>query len=175
MLFHENNYFFSKFFRFIKNTQRVWCKEWRVTRIISGMSDDYEVVKKFSKKLRKLREKNGLTQEKLAEIADISYKNVQYLESKNPTCPNLITLNKLAKAFNINLSKLLSSVEYLLGFWIFFLNFSFNLFINILSRFPRVYTRGTYCFKRWSRKLLSRNFISGAGSHPRLHRRGIPA
>ena len=71
------------------------------------MSDDYEIVRKFSKKLRELREKNGLTQEKLAEIADISYKNVQYLESKNPTCPSLITLNKLAKAFKIPLSKLI--------------------------------------------------------------------
>ncbi|MDP8213545.1 MAG: helix-turn-helix transcriptional regulator [Candidatus Zapsychrus exili] len=71
------------------------------------MRDDYAVVRKFSKKLRELRKKNGLTQEKLAEIADISYKNIQYLESKNPTCPSLITLNKLAKAFKITLPKLL--------------------------------------------------------------------
>lgn len=54
-----------------------------------------------------MRIKKKLTQEKLAEIADISYKNVQYLESKNPTCPSFITLNKLAKALNIKLSKLL--------------------------------------------------------------------
>jgi len=71
------------------------------------MRDDYTVVRKFSKRLRELRKKNGLTQEKLAEIADISYKNVQYLESKNPTCPSLITLNKLAKALKIKPSKLI--------------------------------------------------------------------
>ena len=71
------------------------------------MSDDYEVVKRFSQRLRKLREQNGLTQEKLAEIVDISYKNVQYLESKDPTCPSLITIHKLAKAFKISPSKLL--------------------------------------------------------------------
>lgn len=71
------------------------------------MPDDYEIVRKFSKRLRRLREENNLTQEKLAEIADISYKNIQYLESKNPTCPSLITLNKLAKALKLSLSDLL--------------------------------------------------------------------
>lgn len=71
------------------------------------MGDDYFIVRKFSKRLRELRKKNGLTQEKLAEIADISYKNIQYLESKDPTCPSLITLNKLAKAFKITPSKLI--------------------------------------------------------------------
>jgi len=71
------------------------------------MNDDREIVRKFSTKLRELREKNGLTQEKLAEIADISYKNVQYLESKDPTCPSLITIEKLAKAFKVSPSKLL--------------------------------------------------------------------
>ena len=71
------------------------------------MDGDYEIVLKFSKRLRELRIKKKLTQERLAEIADISYKNVQYLESRNPTCPSLITLNKLAKALNIKLSKLL--------------------------------------------------------------------
>ena len=48
-----------------------------------------------------------MTQEELAETADISYKNVQYLESKNPTCPSLITLSKLAKAFDLTISQLM--------------------------------------------------------------------
>jgi DNA-binding XRE family transcriptional regulator len=73
------------------------------------MTDERQIVLKFSKRVRQLREKNGLTQEKLAEIADISYKNIQYLEAKNPTCPSLITLNKLAKAFNITISQLLKN------------------------------------------------------------------
>lgn len=73
------------------------------------MSDDYTIVRKFSKRLKELRRKNGLTQEKLAEIAEISYKNVQYLESKNPTCPSLITLNKLAKALKISLPELVKT------------------------------------------------------------------
>jgi transcriptional regulator with XRE-family HTH domain len=71
------------------------------------MSEDKEIVRKFSRKVKELRLKKGMTQEELAEIADISYKNIQYLESKNPTCPSLLTLNKLAKAFGITISQLL--------------------------------------------------------------------
>jgi DNA-binding XRE family transcriptional regulator len=71
------------------------------------MTDDRQIVLKFSNRLRELRENKGLTQEELAETADISYKNIQYLEAKNPTCPSLITLNKLAKAFDITISQLL--------------------------------------------------------------------
>ena len=70
-------------------------------------TDDKEIVKKFSRRLKKLRIAEGLTQEDLAEKADISYKNIQYLESNNPTCPSLITINKLAKAFRITLAELL--------------------------------------------------------------------
>ena len=75
------------------------------------MYEDYVVVKKFSKRLRELRIKKRLTQEKLAEIANISYKNIQYLESKSPTCPSLITLNKLAQAFKISISELLRTIS----------------------------------------------------------------
>jgi len=71
------------------------------------MSENKEIVKKFSRRLKKLRLKKKMTQEKLAETADISYKNLQYLESKNPTCPSLITLNKIARAFGISISQLL--------------------------------------------------------------------
>ena len=71
------------------------------------MSDEYAIVRKFSGRLRKLRIENKLTQEKLAEIADISYKNIQYLESKNPTCPSLITIHKIATALKIKISKLI--------------------------------------------------------------------
>ncbi len=72
------------------------------------MSEDKEIVKKFSRRLKALRLKKKMTQEDLAETADISYKNVQYLESKNPTCPGLITIHKLAKAFGKNRSPPLS-------------------------------------------------------------------
>ena len=71
-----------------------------------GNKTGNDIVEIFSKRLRHLRKEHNLTQEELAEKSDISYKNIQYLESKNPTCPNLRTLAKLAKAFNLSLSEL---------------------------------------------------------------------
>jgi transcriptional regulator with XRE-family HTH domain len=72
-----------------------------------AITKDQDIVIKFSKRIRALRKELDLTQEQLSERSDISYKNIQYLESKNPTCPNLRTLNKLAKGFGLPLSELL--------------------------------------------------------------------
>jgi len=74
------------------------------------MKNREEIVRKFSKALKLLREKENLTQEELAEKSEISYKNIQYLEARNPTCPSLVTLHKLAKAFNTSLSGLLKKL-----------------------------------------------------------------
>ena len=62
---------------------------------------------KFSKRLKELRTKRGLTQQELAELADLDYKHIQRLESKTPTDVKLETIEKLAKAFKISCSKLL--------------------------------------------------------------------
>jgi len=62
---------------------------------------------KFSKRLRELRKKNKHTQEKLAELSGVDYKHIQLLESKNPPAAKLDTIEKIAKAFKINPSKLL--------------------------------------------------------------------
>jgi len=66
-----------------------------------------EIRFKFAKRLKELREKYGYTQEDLAERANIEYKHIQKLEGRNPHNPRLDTLEKIAKAFNISLSKLL--------------------------------------------------------------------
>lgn len=69
---------------------------------------DKDIRIKFAKRLRKLREKKGWTQEQLAEYADLAYRHVQRLESdKNPPPAKIDTINKLAKAFKISCSKLL--------------------------------------------------------------------
>ncbi|UCD15906.1 MAG: helix-turn-helix transcriptional regulator [Candidatus Omnitrophota bacterium] len=62
----------------------------------------------FSKRLKELRRKKKLTQEELAHRAGIDYKYVQILESKKPSSPTLNTLEKLAKALNISISRLLN-------------------------------------------------------------------
>jgi transcriptional regulator with XRE-family HTH domain len=48
-----------------------------------------------------------MTQQRLAELADLDYKHIQRLESKNPTDVKLESIEKLAKAFRISIPKLL--------------------------------------------------------------------
>lgn len=63
---------------------------------------------KFARRIRQLREKKGLTQQELAELADVDYKHIQRIESRNPSNTKLETIEKLAKAFNISCSKLIN-------------------------------------------------------------------
>ena len=62
---------------------------------------------RFGKHLKALRNKRKMTQEDLADKAGLEYKYIQRLEGKKPSSPTLNTLEKLAKAFNINIVKLL--------------------------------------------------------------------
>lgn len=64
---------------------------------------------RLGKRLKDLRKKKKLTQERLAGLAGLEYKYIQRLESKKPSSPTLNTLEKLAKAFNIRISKLIDS------------------------------------------------------------------
>ena len=69
---------------------------------------DTVIEKKLGKKIKELREKNRITQEKLAELSGIDYKHIQLLESKNPPAAKLNTIEKLAKAFKIKPSELIN-------------------------------------------------------------------
>lgn len=69
------------------------------------MASDINV--RFAKRLRELRKLHSLTQQQLAELADIEYKHVQALESGKPPSPRLETIEKLARAFKLTCSKLL--------------------------------------------------------------------
>lgn len=69
---------------------------------------DKDISVKVSSRLRQLREKYGYTQEKLSELSGVDYKHIQLLEGKNPTCARIDTAEKLAKAFNMSLSKFLN-------------------------------------------------------------------
>ena len=62
---------------------------------------------KLAKRIRELRKKKGLTQERLSELSDIDYKHIQLLESNKAPDAKLDTIEKLAKAFGISPSKLL--------------------------------------------------------------------
>jgi len=62
---------------------------------------------RVGKKIRGLRKKRGLTQEKLAELAGIDYKYLQRIEGKNPPNIRLETIAKLAKTLKAYPSALL--------------------------------------------------------------------
>lgn len=62
---------------------------------------------KLGKKIRQLRKKCGITQEKLAEITDIDYKYIQRIEGKTPPAVRVDTLGRLAKALKVSPSDLL--------------------------------------------------------------------
>ena len=66
-----------------------------------------DVSVRFARRLKYLRKQHHLTQEKLAELADVSEKHVQRLESHEPCGVRLVTLEQIAKAFGISLSELL--------------------------------------------------------------------
>ena len=61
----------------------------------------------ISKTLRKLREQKGLTQEKLARLADVSNNTVIKIEASKNENPTLDTLKKLAKALDISVDDLI--------------------------------------------------------------------
>ncbi|MBM3245987.1 MAG: helix-turn-helix transcriptional regulator [Candidatus Omnitrophica bacterium] len=62
---------------------------------------------KLGLRIRQLRKKYGYTQEKLSELSEIDYKHIQLLESKRPPAIKIDTLEKIAKAFNMSISKFL--------------------------------------------------------------------
>ncbi|MBI3617041.1 MAG: helix-turn-helix transcriptional regulator [Candidatus Omnitrophica bacterium] len=65
------------------------------------MKDD-EILKTFSNRVRELRTRKGLTQQELAELAEVEYKYIQKIEGKNPPSIGLLKLVKLIKALGVS-------------------------------------------------------------------------
>lgn len=61
--------------------------------------------KLFGKRIRELREKNNLTQEKLAEILDLDYQTISRIET-GYYFTSYDKLEKFAKAFNVEIKDL---------------------------------------------------------------------
>ena len=61
---------------------------------------------KFGKHLRKLRQNQGLTQEELADRANMHFTYIGQIE-RGIRNPSLINLHKLAKALKVNSGQLL--------------------------------------------------------------------
>lgn len=67
-----------------------------------------DIRRHIKNRIRELRAKRHLTQQELAEAADLDYKSIQRLEAKTPRFyPKIDTLEKIARALGISVSDLL--------------------------------------------------------------------
>lgn len=61
----------------------------------------------LARKVKQLREKLGLSQEKLARLADVSNNTIINIEAGKQNNPTIDTLKKVAKALNIAVGELI--------------------------------------------------------------------
>jgi transcriptional regulator with XRE-family HTH domain len=69
-----------------------------------------ELLRVFGKRLRELREKRGLSQEKLAELADL-HRNYAGLLERGRANPTLLAIVALARSLKIRPAKLIETVR----------------------------------------------------------------
>ena len=60
----------------------------------------------LAKNLKKLREKNGLSQDRLAKLADVANNTIIKIEQGENINPTLATLKKIAEALGVSLDEL---------------------------------------------------------------------
>ncbi|MBM3252315.1 MAG: helix-turn-helix transcriptional regulator [Candidatus Omnitrophica bacterium] len=60
----------------------------------------------LAKRIRELRNKKGISQEKLARLADVSYNTIVKIESGDSKNPTFQTMTGIAKALGISLDDL---------------------------------------------------------------------
>ena len=60
----------------------------------------------LARNLKKLREKKGLSQDRLAKLADVANNTIIKIEQGENTNPTLATLKKIAKALGVSLDDL---------------------------------------------------------------------
>ena len=61
----------------------------------------------IAKTVKRLREKTGLSQEKLARLADVSNNTIINIEAGKQNNPTIETLKKIAKALNVPIEDLI--------------------------------------------------------------------
>ena len=61
----------------------------------------------IARTVKRLREKTGLSQEKLARLADVSNNTIINIEAEKQNNPTIETLKKIAKALNISIEELI--------------------------------------------------------------------
>lgn len=69
------------------------------------MKTGYDI--KLGRNIKEMRKKQGITQERLSELIDTSYKYIQRIEGKTPPDVRLSTIIRLAKALKVTPADLL--------------------------------------------------------------------
>ncbi|MDX1960018.1 MAG: HIT domain-containing protein [Leptospiraceae bacterium] len=77
------------------------------------MNDAVSIGRKIGQRIKELRAKRGLTQEKLAEISGIDSKHIQLLESAKPTNAKIGTIKNISEAFGLSLEEFFQSSIFL--------------------------------------------------------------
>jgi transcriptional regulator with XRE-family HTH domain len=72
-------------------------------------SNEAKLLKAFGKRVAEIRRARGLTQEQLAEKANITPLSIGYIE-QGRRWPRLVTLNKLAKCLDVSASEFLKGL-----------------------------------------------------------------
>jgi len=60
-----------------------------------------------SSKIKRIREKMGLSQEKLARLADVSNNTIINIEAGKQQNPTIDTIKKIAKVLNVSIEELI--------------------------------------------------------------------
>jgi transcriptional regulator with XRE-family HTH domain len=66
-------------------------------------------LKAFGKRLSEVRKSRGLTQEQLAEMANITSLSISYIE-QGRRWPRLLTLHKLSSCLNVSVAELFKNL-----------------------------------------------------------------
>lgn len=64
----------------------------------------------LAKRIKELRNKRGLSQEKLARLANISYNTIVKIESGQSKHPTIQTMAGIAKALRVSLDSLVDQI-----------------------------------------------------------------
>ena len=71
---------------------------------LSYFKDENEIKKAISKSIIKIRENNNLTQQKLAEMLDVSVEHISRIENEKYTC-SIKLIFKICTIFQMNLDE----------------------------------------------------------------------
>lgn len=75
-----------------------------------ALKEEEKVLDCVGERIRDLRMKRRMTQDELAELADISSRNLSDIENGKVDC-HLTTLYAISKAFNISLSEMFDELQ----------------------------------------------------------------